>query len=157
MPDGISRIVQQVRQWLKTGQAQLIDDWLASQKGEGVQCHTRPLEIFFPMTHPRAQEAYTKLMEAVAEAFQGATVWEGTGYWCNAPPCTLEEMQRQGNIEPVRVISVWHHCTDEKKRDLLARALKEAEEMTEQTSIAVRATNRFYSIPTKQLKLPGEK
>lgn len=138
----------------KPDEVELIDDWLASMEGQGVICHPRHLEIFFPMTHPRSYQALQQLMETVGEIFRGATVYDGTGYWCEHPPCTeLENVE----IEPVKVVSIWHHCTSEDDRKKFARALKRAEDMTGQQWIAVKGTNKFYSISRERYRVKYKK
>lgn len=148
----LEELGRKLRTMLRSGEAELIDDWLASQRGQGRKCYTHSLEISFPMTHPKAQEAYQKLIEGIGAAFAGATVIEGKGYWCPEEPCTADRME----IEDVKVIKVWHHCTDEEDRAKFARALKEAEEMTEQSTIAIAGTERFHLIDREYLRLPSE-
>lgn len=152
VPDGLRRLYDEVREWIREGKAELIDDWLRRQRGKGVTCHTHHIEVYFPVEHERAQEAYEMLMRTISDVFRGATVWEATGYFCQDPPCTPERTLK----EKTKIISVWHHCTSEDAREAFARALKQAEEMTGQTSIGIKGTNRFYVIPTQELKLPAE-
>lgn len=137
---------------IRSGQAELIDDWLKEQKGQGTICHLHEVQVYFPVATPEAHKAYKELMRTVSDVFAGATVWDGDGLWCESKPCTEDKLVE----EPVKVISIWHHCTDEDERARFAQALKEAEVKTGQQSIAVKGTNRFYIIPTSELKLPKE-
>lgn len=130
----------------------LPDEWLEQhiQPGADTTCLRGHLEVYFPVKHPRAEEQYRKLYDAIATTFGGATAWDGYGAWCeeNAPiPCEVHQLEK----EPVRVITAAHNCTKPEELKRVVEAIKEAAEVTDQKSMAVRGTSRFYIIPRGEL------
>ena len=76
-------------------------------------------------------------------------MYEATGYWCDKPPCVaLENVE----IEPVKVVSVWHTCTEREQAAKFIEVLREVETLTEQKFVGFKATNAFYGIPLEKLK-----
>lgn len=145
-PTSNPRFLGWVKEKLHLGEAELVDEWLARQKGQDKQCFTHSVTVYFPMTHPEAKKAYELLLQGTTKAFGGATVWEGEGTWCPDKECKMVDR------EPVRVIHAAHHCTKDAEREIFAKALKEAEMITGQTMVGVKGTNKFYLLPPKALK-----
>ena len=145
--------IGKIRGMLKRGEAEKVDDWLKRNRGE--VCHTHEATVYFPLQHPKAKDAIKKLQDAMADAFGGVTVWEGTGYFC-------DEYQRQTDTEsrrctkmttePVAILQAFHHCTDDRQRENFARVLKEVEQETEQFAVGIKGTNTFYAIEVEKLK-----
>ena len=130
----------------------LPDRWLDEhvRPGSDTTCLTGNLEVYFPMTHPRAEAQFQKLYETIASTFGGATAWDGEGAWCRegAPvPCQVRDLE----VEKVKVITAAHRCTRTEELERVVRAIKEAAEATEQTAMGIRGTSKFYIIPTREL------
>lgn len=143
MPD--PRFIDWIKEKLKVGEAELVDKWLETHKGMGIVCE-KEVMITFPIEHPKAPEAFEELLMETTAAFGGATYWDGAGTWCVDGPCSSIIKEKN------KVIFAAHHCTDERKRERFANALKKAESETEQTAVGIKGTNRFYIIPTEHLK-----
>lgn len=128
----------------------LPDQWLQAHvrpEAEAV-CLAGRLEVYFPMTHPRAREQYHKLVDAIASTFGGATVWTGKGAWCPAEvPCDPKDLEQ----EDVWVITAAHQCAETDQLRRVVEAIREAAEATEQKAVGIRGTSRFYVIPTREL------
>jgi len=143
---------ERIAQFLASrGRVNTIDDWLAQHRGPDVTCHVNSLEIYFPLEHPRSEEYARQILAAVVEAAGGATVWEGKGLWCDKEKDPLCQKVLD-YAERVMVIKAAHSCMSREDAERVARALKEAMEGTEQSALGISGTNRFYVIPTSQIR-----
>ena len=146
--------VEKIKGMIGKGQAEVVDDWLYRHKGTGTVCHTKEATVYLPVKEKGGREAMEKLKHAMTDVFEGVTVWEGDGAFCDRFEEIPGEPRRCVKIteEPVAILQSFHSCTDDRLRERFAQALKEVEEATGQTYVGIKATNSFYAIPVKELK-----
>lgn len=146
--------IGRIKAMIGKGQAELVDDWLQRHKGVGTVCHTKEATVYLPVKEKEAREAMEKLKLAMTDVFEGVTVWEGDGAFCEAFEEIPGEPRRCVKIaeEPVAILQSFHSCTDDRLRERFVQVLKEVEEATGQTYVGIKATNAFYAIPVKELK-----
>ena len=130
----------------------LPDRWLDEHVRPGSETTglTGNLEVYFPMTQPRAEAQFQKLCETIASTFGGATAWDGEGAWCRESvpvPCRVRDLE----VEEVRVTAAAHRCTKTEELGRVVQVIKEAAEATEQIAMGIRGTSKFYIIPTRDL------
>lgn len=128
-------------------EATLIDEWLEQYKKTASVCTPKGFTIYFPRECPECPAALKQLTREVADIFGGVTEWDGDGCW-------IDRETKQKVCEPVRVIQVFHKCTDPKDRDKFTDALKFAGKRAKQTEVGIRGTDVFYSIRTDVLSPP---
>ena len=146
--------IEKVKAMIGIGQAELVDDWLKRHRGAGTVCHTKEATVYLPVKVKEAREAMEKLKRVMTDVFEGVTVWEGNGAFCDRFEEAPGEPRRCVRMteEPVAILQSFHSCTDDRLRERFAQALKEVEEATGQTYVGIKATNAFYAIPVKELK-----
>ena len=76
--------IKKIKAMIGKGQAELVDDWLQRHRGVGTVCHTKEATVYLPVKEKEAREAMEKLKRAMTDVFEGVTVWEGDGVFCEA-------------------------------------------------------------------------